>query len=309
MLGPVSVLGAAVLWGTVGPTQVLAGSAMAAGSVGGWRLLVGGMLLGAFTVRPATLRSLASREALGLLSVCAVATALYQVAFLSSVQRTGAALATVVALGTTPAATGLCARLVTAERLGPAWVGSAAAAAGGCALLLAPTAGTAHADPRGLLLAVVAGLCYSVYTVYAKKLTIVAPRSDLPGFSALTLLAGAVPLLPSMLGGVSALHHPSTFALLAWLGVFTSAVAYWLFTAGLRQIKASTAGTLSLAEPLTAALLGAVFLHERLSPSELAGCLLIITGLAATCALDRPGTIGRRRVKVHKRANGGLIKP
>ncbi len=40
------VLGAAVLWGTVGPAQVMADSPLGTVALGGWRMLVGGVMLG-----------------------------------------------------------------------------------------------------------------------------------------------------------------------------------------------------------------------------------------------------------------------
>lgn len=275
-----------MLWGTVGPAQVLASSPVAPAALGGWRLLVGGLVLGALTVRPKQVRALAVPAVLRPLLVCALATGLYQAVFLSSVTRTGAALATVVALGTAPAATGLCARWVTGERSGPAWLTGTAAAVAGCALLLAP--GGTRVDPLGLLLAVAAGTCYGLYTVYAKKLAAVAPAAHLPALSALSLLVGSLPLTPWMIGGAGPLGGGATLALIAWLGVVTTAVAYWLFTTGLRRVRATTAGTLSLAEPLAAALIGLFLLHEHLSPSAWAGCALILVGLVATCLPSLP---------------------
>ncbi|WP_326686854.1 MULTISPECIES: EamA family transporter [unclassified Streptomyces] len=50
LLGAGLVLGAAVLWGTVGPAQVLASSPMTPTALGGWRLVVGGLILGMFTI-------------------------------------------------------------------------------------------------------------------------------------------------------------------------------------------------------------------------------------------------------------------
>ncbi|MGX2961147.1 EamA family transporter [Peribacillus sp. JNUCC 23] len=48
------------------------------------------------------------------------------------------------------------------------------------------------------------------------------------------------------------------------LGIITTGIAYFLFAKGLISIPSSTAVTLSLAEPLTAALLG-VLVNEQLS--------------------------------------------
>ncbi|CAL9332182.1 putative inner membrane transporter YicL [Streptomyces sp. enrichment culture] len=281
------VLAAAVLWGTVGPAQVLTAGPMTPAALGGWRLVAGGLVLAAFTVRPRRLRDVVPRGAVGPLLICAFSTGLYQAAFLSSVARTGAALATVIALGIAPAATGVCARWLTGERTGPVWLAGTVAAVAGCTLLLAP--GTARVDPFGLLLAVAAGTCYGLYTVVAKRTADAHPGAHLPALSALTLLVGSVPLLPWMLQDTAPLRDGGTLALIAWLGVATTAVAYWLFTTGLSRVRATTAGTLSLAEPLAAALIGVLLLRERLSPSAWAGCALILTGMIIICLPPRPG--------------------
>ncbi|MFF7331773.1 DMT family transporter [Streptomyces sp. NPDC090306] len=284
------VLGAAVLWGTVGPAQVLASSPMAPAALGGWRLLVGGLVLGVFTVRRTTLRSLGKGSVVRPLLVCAVSTGVYQAALMSSVARTGAALATVVALGVAPAAIGLCARWVTGERMTAVWTVGTVAAVIGCALLLTPT--SAGVDALGLLLAVAAGACYGLYTVFAKKLAGAVPAAQLPAFSALSLLAGAVPLAPWMISSASPVRQGSTLALTLWLGVTTTAVAYWLFTTGLTRVRATTAGTLSLAEPLAAALIGVLLLHERLSAVAWTGGALILAGMIVMCLPPRllPGS-------------------
>ncbi|MFE7427547.1 DMT family transporter [Streptomyces sp. NPDC057545] len=282
------VLAAAVLWGTVGPAQVLAASPMTPAALGGWRLAVGGLVLGALTAcRPKTLRVLAEGRDLRPLLVCAVSTGAYQAAFLSSVSRTGAALATVIALGTAPAVTGVCARLVAGEQMGAGWTAGTLAAVAGCTLLLAPGSG-ARVDPLGLLLAVAAGTCYGLYTVYAKQLAATNRTADLPTLSALTLLLGSLPLLPWMISDTTPLHDGPTLALIAWLGLATTAAAYWLFTTGLIRIRATTAGTLSLAEPLAAALIGVFLLHEHLPPLAWAGCALILAGMITTCLPTMP---------------------
>ncbi|KOT52271.1 MULTISPECIES: EamA family transporter [Streptomyces] len=63
----------------------------------------------------------------------------------------------------------------------------------------------------------------------------------------------------------------------------STALAYWLFSAGLPSTSAATVGTLSLAEPLAASILGVFVLHEHLTPTALLGSLLLMGGLAAAC--------------------------
>lgn len=299
-LGAGLFLAAAVLWGTVGPAQVLAASPMGPAALGGWRLLGGGVVLGAFTVtRRGRLRTLASRSLVRPLLVCALCTGLYQVAFMSAVARTGAALATVIAVGSVPAATGVCARWVNGERVGLAWLVSTAAAVAGCALLLAPGGGGTRVDALGLVLAVITGACYALYTVFARRVADADPAVDLPTLSALALLAGSLMFVPWMVRDAGALRHGGTLALVAWLCVAATALPYWLYSVGLPRLRgASTAGTLSLAEPLSAALLGVLLLHERISAPAWAGCGLILGGMLVTLWLPAP----RARIAVPSQA-------
>ena len=64
-----------------------------------------------------------------------------------------------------------------------------------------------------------------------------------------------------------------------WLGAVPTALAYILFAHGLRVLPASEVATLPLAEPVTAAALGAIVLGERPGALAVAGIALVIAGL------------------------------
>ncbi len=64
------------------------------------------------------------------------------------------------------------------------------------------------------------------------------------------------------------------------LGIIATAVAYLLFARGLIGVPVATAVTLSLAEPLTAALLGVVIVGESLTPVARIGVTVLFFGLA-----------------------------
>jgi DME family drug/metabolite transporter len=63
------------------------------------------------------------------------------------------------------------------------------------------------------------------------------------------------------------------------LGLITTALAYVLYGRGLKETSVSSTVTLSLAEPLTAALLGVFFLGEPFTLQAVAGAALIFLGL------------------------------
>jgi DME family drug/metabolite transporter len=75
--------------------------------------------------------------------------------------------------------------------------------------------------------------------------------------------------LQSVRGATMALH----------LGIVTIGVAYWLYGWGLSYLSVPTVVTLTLAEPLTAALLGVVVLGERIGPLGVIGSVVIAIGI------------------------------
>jgi DME family drug/metabolite transporter len=188
-----------------------------------------------------------------------------------------------------PVATGVCSRVVTGERLTTAWAVGTAAAVAGCVLLLAP--GDAEVAVSGVVFGILSGVCYGLYTVAAKQLS--DRGANMPAAVAATLLAGGVVLLPAVVRDSGGLATGSGSLLLLWLGVAATAVAYMLFVGGLRRVTAGTAGTLSLAEPLVAAVLGLLVLNERLSAPAETGMALLLVGLVSVSV--PPGTLSRLR--------------
>ena len=93
---------------------------------------------------------------------------------------------------------------------------------------------------------------------------------------------GALVLAPVLLASdTSWLATPSGVGLALYLGVLPTAGAYLLYARGLRRVSAAEASTIGLAEPVTAAILSALLLGERLSPAGLGGGCLVLGGLAA----------------------------
>lgn len=280
---PVLVLTAAALWGTTGTAQAL-GDVDDPVAVGAARLAAGGVVLVLLAVVAGgrgPLSSCLRPPLLGWTLLAAVATAGYQSAFFTAVATTGVATGTVVALGTAPVATGLFGAVLLGERLTARWAGATALAVGGCLVLVTAGSGTASARPVGVGLAGLAGAGYGLYTVAAKALL----EREVPVVAAMavTLGLGAVLLAPVLLlpvlRGDAGPPAGRTVLLVVWLGLATTAVAYLLFAHGLRRLPAATVGTLSLAEPLTAAALGLLVLGERPTPRAVLGGAVLLTGL------------------------------
>ena len=78
---------------------------------------------------------------------------------------------------------------------------------------------------------------------------------------------------------LSWLADPPGLGVVLYLGLITTALAYGLFARGLQIVSVHNAATLTLAEPLTAALLGILIVGEELTLYAFTGMALIFCGL------------------------------
>ena len=279
----VLVLFAAVLFGTTGTAQALGPAASPLG-VGAVRIAVGAVLLAAaaYAVRRS---GPAIAWARGPVAAAAAGIGVYQLAFFAAVDATGVAVGTVVALGSAPAMAGLLSRVVDGTPLDRRWAACTALATAGV-LLLVGGGGDARIAPLGVLLALGAGASFATYTVASKRLLADghAPEAVMArGFG-----LAAVALLPVLVLEGGGVWSPEGAALALYLGAIPTALAYVLFARGLKRLSAGETATLTLAEPLTAAMLGTVVLHERPGAVAVVGAGLVLAGLVAMAGVRRP---------------------
>jgi DME family drug/metabolite transporter len=274
---------AAVLWGTTGTTQELAPDAASPLTIGALRLLVAAVFLTGVAAwsgqlshagnlrRPATL-------------LAAIGVAAYQPFFFLAVDKTGVVMGTIVAIGSAPVFGGLFAwgfDRVPPSRL---WTTATAVAVIGVSLLVA-AGNDLGSDPDGILFALVAGAAYATYVIAARQLS---KEGEVIGATAIIFALAAALLLPLLAtddlswvataGGSVAVIH---------LGVLATAAAYLLFAKGLQTTQSTTATTLTLAEPVTAALLGVLAVGERPPPLGWAGFALVLIALVAVATEGR----------------------
>lgn len=285
--GTLLVLMAAVLWGTTGTAQAFAPVGFDPKVIGVLRLALGGgsMLLilllrgGACQLKGWPIKSTVS---------AAVFTALYQVCFFAGVAKTGVAVGTIVGIGFAPVAGGLLGYVFREERPGRLWFVATGLAVAGCVTLTLSSDANVHVNLFGVLLAIGAGASYAAYSLAVKGLL---ETHEPEAVVAVVFCLGALFLSPVLIGSsLSWLASARSMAVVVHLGLVTATLAYWLFLRGLKQTPLATAMTLTLAEPLTAGLLGLLVLGEQMNTMSFLGIALIFSGLASL-------SLGRRAVK------------
>jgi DME family drug/metabolite transporter len=201
----------------------------------------------------------------------------YQPLFFSSVSITGVAVGTVVTLGSGPVLSGLLDWILGRGRPGKAWAVATTLAIIGCTIL-ASGKHEVVISPLGILLAAGAGCSFSLYAAATKHLL---AHHDSEAILLPAFILGSIMLSPVwFIFSKAWLFTPQGLAVALHLGLVATALAYALFTRGLQGIKAPTAVTLTMAEPVTATLLGVFFLGEVLSVSATIGILVVFSGLA-----------------------------
>jgi len=122
-----------------------------------------------------------------------------------------------------------------------------------------------------------ATLCYGLGSVYAKKRMQGVPTFAVACWSQFTAALALAPLLPfaTIPGPVSTLVLLNVAA----LAVLSTAVAYLIYFKLIADAGPQRALTVTFLIPLFGVLWGALFLHEPLTASMLAGGALIVGGV------------------------------
>ncbi|MDR5698505.1 EamA family transporter [Agromyces aerolatus] len=310
-----AVLLAAVCFGTTGTAQALGPDADPA-SVGAARIVIGGAALALVAglqlaaarrrrapggAGPAATTTVRALPAWLLVLIGAVGVLAYQPAFFAGTAANGVAVGTVVALGSAPVLTGALDWAVSRRRPGGRWLTATVVATAGVATLALATDGTTEAaDPAGIAASLGAGASYAVYTIAAKAL-IDRGWSSTGSVGALFGVAAVAALPLLLMTDASWLATGPGLAMALWLGLVTTTLAYVLFGYGLRGLAPATVSTLTLAEPLTAGLLGVLLLGEQLSAAAALGLAVLATGILV---LAIPGRATRRTTRTDAVSEG-----
>lgn len=280
-----AVLAAAICFGTTGTSRALAEVDASSPAIGAARILVGGGLLGIIALIRHQRRNPSPSIQTGplpdgaLLTIGALGVLAYQPTFFLGTQLNGVAVGTVLALGSAPLCVGLLDGLLHRRLPSRRWMAATVLAIIGVALVSGLGGGPLTTlTPLGLAASIGAGASYAIYTLASKEL--LAHHWDATDAMGAVFGAAAVLSIPVLLfTGATWLATPNGAALALWLGVITTTVAYLLFGWGLARLNATTVSTLTLAEPLSATVLGIFVLGEQLTATTLLGMVTIAAGL------------------------------
>ena len=276
---------AGLTWGTSGTLGVLlrTESGLQLLPTGGYRILVGGLLILGFTFATRRFRPPRTRSGWARVAGLGAAAGVYQMAFFSAIGLVGVPVATLVTIGSTPllvlAIEAMTGRTRLTGRLG---VVLGAALVGLVLLAGSPPTGISLKDALvGSGLACVAGASFAGISIMGANPD---PDFDDATGTGLAFVGGGAAVLgiAATLGPVGFTPTPLSFLLLVALGLVPSAVAYLSYLRGLRTQSGTTGSLVALLEPLTATVLAALVLGEWLTGPGAVGAGLLLAAVAVT---------------------------
>lgn len=300
---------AALLWGTTGTAASFApgvpGLVIGAAAMG-----IGGLLQAAVAARQIAHHRAALRGQWATVLVSATAVGIFPLAFYSSMRLTGVAIGTVVTVGSAPPAAAFIERVMDGSRLSRSWAAATALGVLGVIVLAlarpneastraalsgAPgSAGWAHL--AGIGLGLLGGISYALYSWGAARVI----KRGIPGRATMGAIFGIGGLLLAplfLLTGSEILSTRGNLTVVAYLALIPMFLGYVLFGRGLGAVTASTATTLSLAEPAAAAVMAMLVLHEHLTRIAALGLLLLFVSLLTTTIPPRRPARGLGRLR------------
>lgn len=145
-------------------------------------------------------------------------------------------------------------------------------------------------DPVGIASATIGALSMAAGTVLTRKWQ--PPVSPLT-FTAWQLTAGGVLLIPVALILEPSFPVPTleNLAGLAWLGLIGAALTYYLWFRGIAKLGPATVTSFGFLSPTSAVLLGWIILGEQLSPTQIAGVVIVLTSIWLGQRAARPAPV------------------
>ncbi|WP_282363056.1 EamA family transporter [Pseudomonas sp. PS01297] len=285
-IGVIFVLMASILWGTTGTAATFAPSVSPL-AIGAAAMGVGGLLQMLIAIRQIGIDWARLKLQSSYVLIGASAVAVYPLAFYTSMHMAGVTIGTVVTIGSAPLLSAVIERIFDNKPLTGRWaIGAGLGLLGTVMLCVAKAQGhtdnvAGASDIRsmfGILLGLVAGATYALYSWTAHRLI----QKNISSSAAMgtTFGLGGLVLLPVLLVTGAPLIETWTNAMVGfYMALVPMCLGYVLFGKGLAKVSASTATTLSLIEPVVAALLAAVVVGEQLSPVGWTGAALIVSCL------------------------------
>jgi drug/metabolite transporter (DMT)-like permease len=225
---------------------------------------------------------LTRRDWVSLLVLGLIGTGFYQLLFLAGVARTSVANSSLI-FGCTPVVVAIMASIAGHDQLNAArWIG-AALSFSGIYTLVGLRAELSTATFTGDAMIFGAMVCWSLYSVGAQPLLkrhsplVVTGWAMIAGTSVYLLFA-AIPLLRTDWAAIST----TSWILMTASALLALAFSYIVWYTAVQKIGSARTAIYSNLTPIVAMIVAAIWLGEQITRTQVAGAVLILSGIALT---------------------------
>lgn len=273
-----ALLVSCLMWGTTGIVAAGMTPDVSTFAIGAFTMGVGGVILAALTW-PSVRHALSIPSARWWVLLGGLGVLVYPLAFYAGLRDAGVAVGNTVALGSGPLFAGVIEWLAAGKRPTQRWFLALGIAGAGLVFVGVARDGTSEVGLNGVLLALVAGMAYALYSVAGSR--VIAAGANFRGSMGSIFGAGALPLLVVLaLTGGPLVSDFDNVARGAYLALGPLVLAYLLFGYALTRASASLVTLVTLLEPVFATILAVVLLGEVLTPIGWVGIGLLVSGVA-----------------------------
>lgn len=273
-LGALAVGTGAILWGTIGPVISLFPEGVSF-QYSAFRSGVGSLILW-LIVASSSAKTRYTKKDIKPILVAGLGSGGFLPFFALGFERTGVAVASVIAIGLAPIFVGIISWIIYKKQPGKSWLIGTVLGVSGITALNWPGRDAAI-NFAGIGFAALAAFAYSWQAIGMSELSkrhspfqVVAPA-----FTVASLIQ--IPLTFGM--SYEFLLDPILFLGSLYGAIATLALAYSFFAFGVHRIGPANAVTVGLMEPITAALLGVTILGEKISLLGFLGICLVLIGI------------------------------
>ena len=282
IVGFLAVGTAASIWGTLGLfAKILYAEGVSFEALVAVRASIGwaAILLFVLLTRGAGSLRVARRDLLFLIPLGIVGIGAFYLLYFFTVRESTVGTAAIL-LYSSPAFVALLALIFLKETLGLLRLLALALTFGGIFLVVGGyDPGALEVSILVLTTGLLSGLTYGLYSIFGKPIAgHLEPAVILSyalGFGSLLLVLAALPTFYTLVGLSS-----GSYVLLFMLAVVHTALAFGLYTVGLKCLDAGQAAIVATVEPVVAGAIGVVVLGEKLTALKVIGALLVLVGAA-----------------------------
>lgn len=151
----------------------------------------------------------------------------------------------------------------------------------GCVCVSGIIGGTTTVSAMGIFMGLGSGFCYSLYSIFGKYASEKYPSETTTAYTFLIAFLSMLPFGKPVQTVQLLSHNSDVLILLLLLGIVSSFLPYYLYTAGLKYVEPGKASIMASAEPMVATLCGIFVYHEKMTVMNGLGIVLILMSVAA----------------------------